>query len=356
MSEQLVNLYGSIKSTVPISTVSASIILAVAYTAGSGFIQVSNATDPVSGATLPSTGTFSLTILNAETGAVYLIFRVTSVSGTTLTGAAEGPDANAPMGSAVVGTMLTVDAIDQIEADILATPSGVTAGSYTNTNLTVNAAGRITAASNGSGGGLSFDDLYYPGVINPNTLSFSWLTPQGSATATDTTNGGLTVMIPSTSGDYLFIYGTAIGSFVSLISALKITSPIQNFLVQGLFLVEQSTGKITTFVCSSATASPPGSNAVIVQHYTNYTTFLANIANQLSYGPIYTLWYPRIQIVSGNLLYQLSGDGINFETFYSESITAFFTTGPSHWGFGGNGNNNGGNGIGYCSCYGWNQS
>jgi hypothetical protein len=103
MSEQLFNLYTT--------------TLADDYTAGDGELTV------VSPGSFTE-GTFSLTILNATTGAVLLNFRVASVAGSVFTGQSEGRDgtlgandANAPAGSIVVGSMLTVDSVEQLFAD-----------------------------------------------------------------------------------------------------------------------------------------------------------------------------------------------------------------------------------------------
>jgi hypothetical protein len=97
-TEQFANLY--------------STTLASSYTAGAGSISVTSATGA------PTTGTFTLVIRDSSTKAVILLFRVTSVSGTTFTGAAEGADTNAASSSLVDGTMVTVASLAQMRADI----------------------------------------------------------------------------------------------------------------------------------------------------------------------------------------------------------------------------------------------
>lgn len=340
--------------------------LASNYTTGSGSMSLTSASG------VPSGGTFSITIVDQTTKLVKLIWRVASRSGTTLTGAAESSDVNCNAGDLVYGTMLSAAAMAQIETDVTqlftSGAQGQVPASGGGTSNFLRADGNW-AAPGGGGGGLSVSGFFltdgsgnYYGPILKVTLpvfaDFNWLTSQGSATATSS-GGAIVLFIPSSSGDFVPVFGQAISSNTSLTVLLNQTSTLQEFISGGIALYESGTGKIVTFVLSMSTNVDPGQQQLIVQHWNSSTSFNANVFIQGTSGSsngvasaVRPCWL-RITIVSGNYVFSVSYDGINFVPIYSESVTSFFTTGADNWGLSGDANNSGGNADVYVTLFSW---
>ena len=134
-------------------------------------------------------------------------------------------------------------------------PSGVSAGSYTNANITVNAAGQVTAASSGSSGN----------VVNQTTAS---VTMAAGTTYINNYTGGVTAYtLPATAvvGDEFIIVGGLAG-----------TSGWQVNEASGQTI---HLGSATCTTTSGTLTSSNQFDAVTIRCVTANTTFTA-IANQ----------------------------------------------------------------------------
>jgi hypothetical protein len=160
-------------------------ILNIPPSSGSGSISVNgtSVSSPNLNGTTPAAPSGSTNCTWAVSGSsVSCSIPATSSGGVTLTGPVTGS------GTGTIATTIT--------------PTGVTAGSYTNPNITLNAAGQVLTASNGSSGGVS--------SITPGTNTNCSPLVSGSCT------GAVTITSTGT--------GSGVSSLNSLSGALNLTS------------------------------------------------------------------------------------------------------------------------------------